>query len=57
MRGNKQIWAMTQWLYENVFLCSWEDEDQHFKNDMYDGVSEFLKKQTNHEFTGEDDHD
>lgn len=68
-RNNKQIWRIAEWLYVECVTFFQRDKDwfpkSHYKfqgihkdyqNEIYDLAAELLKKLSNNEFTGKDDH-
>lgn len=59
VRGNKQIWKIAEWLYDNhpERLYPWATEGDHVRNIMYDKAVLLMKKMVNNDFTGPDDHE
>lgn len=67
MRANKQIWRVAKFLHEDVrqhwatpykdeAYCSFEECHKSVRDFYYDRAAELLKKISNNDFTGGDNH-
>lgn len=60
IRSNRQIWRVAKFMFNAATIVGdgdFKDMRPWYRNRLYDKTAELLKKITNNEFTGRDNHE